>query len=175
MNAPFRIGFVRSGRLASFALHQGGTLLALGEKLMAMRPTSCLAIALLLHCSALVAQSIQVIASTPSANGVGDVFAPIEVQVSAPLDPLTVTPHAVSVFGRWSGAMQGSLSLQSGGTVLRFQPLRPLFPGDWVRVDLAASIAAIGGGNLTGGHHFEFAVRTAPGSGVFQQTQTISF
>ncbi|MCB9885400.1 MAG: VCBS repeat-containing protein [Planctomycetes bacterium] len=121
------------------------------------------------------AQAPSVVSTSPSAFGITGPFDPIEVLFAAPIDPLTVTPHSFAVFGHWTGVVPGTLSVDASNTRITFQPTRPIFVGDAVHVDLAASIAAPGGLGLPGGHHFEFLVRTAPGSGVFQSTQTISF
>lgn len=135
-----------------------------------------LRIPLVVSCAGLcLAQAPVVVSTAPAAWSVAGPFDPITVQFAAPIDPLTVTAHSVAVFGRWTGALEGTLAVDAGNTRIRFQPTRPMFVGDAIHVDLAASIAAPGGAGLPGGHHFEFVVRTAPGSGVFQQTQTIQF
>lgn len=121
------------------------------------------------------AQSPVVVSTSPAANTICGPFDPIRIRFATAIDPATITSHSFAVFGRWTGAVAGALAVDANGTLVTFQPLRPLFVGDCVHVDVAASVAAPGGAALAGGHHFEFVVRTAPGSGVFQATQNISF
>lgn len=136
-----------------------------------MRHTfSVLALAIAVPC-----QAPSVLSTSPAANTMHGCFEPITVHFSVAIDPATITPHSFSVFGRSTGVVPGALSVNAAGTSVTFQPLRPMFVGDAIRVDLAASITRPNGPALAGGHHFEFLVRTGPGSGTFQPTQTIGF
>ncbi len=121
------------------------------------------------------AQAPTVVSTSPAPNGFHGPFEPIEVRFAAPIDPATVTPQRFAVFGRWTGAVPGNVSVDATGTAVRFQPTRPLLVGDVVSVDLSSAIAAPQGPGLAGGHHFQFVVRTGPGSGTFQIAQTFSF
>lgn len=120
------------------------------------------------------AQSPMVVSTSPLPNRDAGPFAPVRVTFSAPITPATVTPFSVSVFGRWTGAVAGSVSVDPTGTIVTFQPSKPMFVGDAIQVSLASSITSASTSSpLVGGYHFQFEVRTAPGSGVFQLTSQI--
>lgn len=125
--------------------------------------------------TAICAQAPTVVTTTPSANGFLGPFEPIEVQFAAPIAPATVTPSSFSVFGRWTGVVNGTFSVDATQTIVRFQPDKPLFVGDAVQVCLSNAITSTSGTQMAGGYQFQLVVTTAPGSGVFQLTQTIPF
>ena len=125
--------------------------------------------------TAICAQAPTVVTTTPSINGFLGPFEPIEIEFAAPIAPATVTPASFSVFGRWTGAVNGTVSVDASQTIITFQPHQPLFVGDAVQVCLTNAITSASGVPLTGGYQLQLVVTTAPGSGVFQLTQTIPF
>ncbi len=137
-----------------------------------MHPTTFATLSL---ATLLSAQAPIVVSTTPARHTIAGPFDPIEVHFAAAIAPATVTAQSVSVFGRWTGAVPGSLSVDAAARKITFQPLKPLFVGDVVQVSLARTITAAGGAQLAGGYHFQYTVRTAPGSGVFQSALTIPF
>ena len=49
---------------------------------------------------------------------------PVELVLAQPLDPGGFDPAALSVFGRWSGVMTGSVQLSDDGRRIRFEARR---------------------------------------------------
>jgi hypothetical protein len=131
--------------------------------------------ALCLSSALALAQAPVVVSTSPTRHAFAGPFDPIRVVFAAPIAPATVTAHSFAVFGRWTGAVAGTITVNATGTAVTFQPAAPLFAGDFVRVDLASSITSAGNTPMPGGYHFEYTVRSGPGSGVFVQTQTIPF
>lgn len=125
--------------------------------------------------ASLSAQAPAVLSVSPGRHAAVGPFEPIVVTFAAPIAPATVTSRSFTVFGRWTGAVAGTVSVDAANRVATFQPTVPMLVGDHVMVDLTSSITSAGGLPLTGGHHVSLHVRSAPGSGVFQQTQTIPF
>jgi hypothetical protein len=121
------------------------------------------------------AQSPTVASTSPARNTRMGPYDPIRVTFASPISPATATAASVSVFGRWTGAVAGTIAVSPSGLDLTFQPLRPLLVGDCVTVSLARTITAPGGAALQDGYHFQAWVASAPGSGVFAPTQTFLF
>ena len=59
-------------------------------------------------------------AETTDASAVGDI-----VDAQCVDQPGTLTANSVMVWGRWSGVITGTRSLESGNTVIRFVPSEP--------------------------------------------------
>ena len=121
------------------------------------------------------AQAPIVVATSPTANSFTGPFERIQVQFAAPISASTVTPLSFAVFGRWTGAVSGTIAVDASQTLVSFQPDKPMFVGDVVQVDLSRDILSTAGVPLAGGYHFQLVVRSGPGSGVFQLTQQIPF
>lgn len=122
---------------------------------------------------ALAGTDLGVISSSPARHALGvSTATEIRVRFDAVLDPASVGPGSMAVFGRWSGVTPGTLTV--AGSVLVFRPARPFFPGENVSVSLLASMAGVGGQTLTGGHGFSFWVRSAEGPGSYALDQVLS-
>ena len=116
-----------------------------------------------------------VVAVSPARNATDAPTAAVITATSdTALDPTTVDGDSVTVWGRWSGPMPGTVSLAPNGQVITFTPGRPFFPGETVTVQLTASIESVGGDPLIGGHAWMFSAGTAPGSGNFGLAGTMS-
>lgn len=112
-------------------------------------------------CALPAAAQLSVVTVTPARETtLAPAFPTIRAQVSVALDPASVTAATVSVTGRWSGTMEGAVSLAAGGTEIVFEPDRPFLKGEMVTVALLRTIAAAGGGaTLSGGHSWSFWVK----------------
>lgn len=97
----------------------------------------------------------------------------VTVSFDAPVDAGSVDAASFKVYGRWSGPVSGSLSLDPGGTVLTFRPSRPFFPGEMVTVRMSSALNGTTSGALTGGHAYTFWVRSAEGNGQFSLEGTL--
>lgn len=97
-------------------------------------------------------------AETTRASAVGD----ITWTLSAPINPATLTASSVMVWGRWSGVVSGTRSLESGNTVIRFVPSEPLSAGEQVTVTLTPALLSSGGVALSDAHSTAFWVASPP-------------
>jgi|GEM_PF-2490751 len=108
-----------------------------------------------------VALSVLGVSPAPHATAASTV-APIVVRFSEPLDPATLLPGAVRVYGRWSGVRDGTLSLLAGGRRLLLQPARPRSPGEQLTLSLSSALRSRSGAALVGG--FTSSFFCAPGT-----------
>ena len=130
---------------------------------------SLLSLLLIFFFHGLYAQAPQVTSTTPTGHSLSAVPAnQISIDLDTALNPATVNANSVMVFGRWSGPMSGSISLENGDSRIRFVPDASFFSGEWVNVKLTSDIESAGGDNLDAGFTFGFWIRTLPGS--LQQT-----
>ena len=96
------------------------------------------------------AQSLAVLGTSPRANAVGVARqAPITISLSQPVGAGGV--GELSVWGQWSGAMPGEVSVDDDGRTVRFRPARPFFAGEAVTVSLRGPAQ----------HAFAFSAATA--------------
>ncbi|PCI82488.1 MAG: hypothetical protein COB20_00460 [SAR86 cluster bacterium] len=104
-----------------------------------------------------------------------DAAGEIRISFDRPLDPAQVSNDKIKVFGRWSGVLDGEVSLQDNNSTLRFLPVRSLSAGEWVTVSLVGgSIAALDGGVLDGGYNWSFWIESAAAGLSFEQISAIS-
>ncbi len=141
---------------------------------MAVPPRPPLLLLALLTAAAPTAAQLRVTATAPPRLApLPSVSAPIRVTFSTAVQPSTLTAHNVALLGRWSGPVPVAATLESAGTVLVVQPLRPLFVGENVTLTLADGIAATAGGTLSGGAELQFRAPSARGPGAFIAVRTI--
>lgn len=105
--------------------------------------------------------------SQPASNAIrvardADLF----VAFDSPLDPASVTPASVRVFGRWSGVSTGTLSLENGNRRLRFSPDRPFMAGESVTLSLSRALTA-SGQPMAAAWALQFWVASAPSEVAF--------
>lgn len=140
---------------------------------------SCKRVALLgvlLSAPAVAGPGLCVVSVSPTNGAIGaSAAAPVVVTFNATLNPATVNASTVRVFGRWSGVVPGTTSLDVGGTQLKFTPARPYFAGELVTVMLSSGIQSGAGAALAGGFTSSFWARAATASKVFTLTDVISF
>ncbi|GAB5399841.1 MAG: hypothetical protein Aureis2KO_14260 [Aureisphaera sp.] len=89
---------------------------------------------------------------------------PITVSFDQAINPATVTSESFMVFGRWSGPMDGTISLNGSNTEITFTPQRNFFYGEWVTVRLSSGIESAGGDALDNGYAYNFWIKTLPGT-----------
>ncbi len=69
-----------------------------------------------------------------------------------------------SVFGRWSGVMNGSIAWEANHFRLRFTPATLFSAGEWVTVMLSRNITDTSGTPLPAGYSWNFWIAAAPAS-----------
>ncbi|WP_420632469.1 FG-GAP-like repeat-containing protein [Candidatus Palauibacter sp.] len=89
---------------------------------------------------------------------------PVELVLTEALDPNGFDPDALSVFGRWSGVMMGSVELSDDGRRIRFDPGEPFHAGESVTASLRAGERLVGGGAMETGFAWSFWIRPQAGS-----------
>ena len=71
-----------------------------------------------------LAAQLQGASTNPSRYSSTTPFADIHVLFNQPVDPATFTATSFAVFGRWSGVVEGALSVDALGTTAIFRPSR---------------------------------------------------
>jgi hypothetical protein len=90
--------------------------------------------------------------------------APILITFDVPVDPATVHSGNISVFGKWSGVVQGTFQMENNDTRIRFTPTRFPSAGDWVTVSLSRGIRSQAGDSLAKGYAWNYWVKTQQGT-----------
>ena len=103
-----------------------------------------------------------VIATPNSASGGAE--DPILLTLSEALDASAFEPSAFSVFGRWSGVARGRVTLEEGGTQVRFEPEQAFHAGESVTVTLRRGMRTAAGTTLPTGYTWTFWIKSGPGS-----------
>ncbi len=98
----------------------------------------------------------------------------IRLRFTQALDPATVTPRSVHVFGRWSGVANGTTSFAAGGTELVFQPTNPFSAGEQVTVFVSRAVRDAQGHGLGRGYSFQFWVDSRASSSTFTQAAVLT-
>ena len=102
---------------------------------------------------------------TPAPNSMtGGAEDPIVLTLTEALDASTFDAGAFSVFGRWSGVASGRVSLEDGGTRIRFEPDEPFHAGEAVTATLDRGVRTADGATLPTGYTWTFWVQAGPGS-----------
>jgi len=145
------------------------TLIFVGEKHQQRHLTShtkfICGLVLLLLCSLTgLAQNLQVEAVFPKRQTItAAANTEIAIAFNTPIDISTITDTTFRAFGRWSGPMSGTFTLDNDNTRLRFQPTESFFAGEWVTVNLAKAIQNMQGDSLVS-YTWNFWIETSPGS-----------
>jgi len=119
--------------------------------------------------------SPRVLATEPLGDQVGvDSMSDIVVRFDRALDAASVGPEALRVFGRWSGAITGTVRLEDENRTLRLRPDRSWSAGEWVTVTVAqGSVRAQGAGTFRPGYSWGFWARAAPAGLVPTHVATV--
>ena len=119
--------------------------------------------------------SPRVVATTPMGQAISaDTRGDLTFTFDRPIDPATLNPAGMRVFGRWAGVIPGLLSVENQGLTVRFSPSRSLGAGEWVVATLAAgSLRSTEGGVFEPGYSFGFWTRAGVGQLVQPQVSQI--
>lgn len=110
------------------------------------------------------AQAPKIIGKTPAAQLItAQATENINIVFDQALDPNSVNENSLKVFGRWSGPMQGEITLQNNDQEILFTPSNSFFAGEWVTVTLTKSIATATGETMSTGYSWNYWIATAPG------------
>ncbi len=89
--------------------------------------------------------------------------APLVLTLAQPIRGDRFPQDALTVYGRWSGVVQGTAVVADGGATLRFEPDRPFHHGEWVTATLRKGVEAANG-EATPGFSWSFWIRPDAGS-----------
>jgi len=137
----------------------------------------CLLAAALSALSAVpVAGDLQVAAVMPAARSMTcSTHDPVAIEFDQPVDPASVTPDSLRVFGRWSGTATGTFAFSPDGRTVTLTRDFPFISGELVLVTLSRDIESQTGENLRdAGHSFTFTVRATRGGMSFPLWQEFS-
>ncbi len=130
---------------------------------------------LLFVATSALAQAPNVVSVSPSNEAVGaSRDADLLVTFDTSLDAATVGSASFRVFGHWSGPMAGSLSLESGNTVIRFTPDASFQAGERVLVQLSRAITAADGTPLAHGYMWGFWSASSSAPITFEEIDRFS-
>ena len=117
----------------------------------------------------------QILSVTPAANAnSAGASTDLVVEFDQPLDPATLSPDDIRVFGRWSGVLAGSVILANGDRELRFSPSRPLSAGEWVTATIpAGAVRTTRSVELEQGYTWTFWVASTPTSMTLDHVSTL--
>lgn len=99
--------------------------------------------------------------------------ADVRITFDAALDAGTVDATSVRVFGRWSGVVDGAVSVVGAGDEILFEPARPFFPGEMVTLMISSAVESATGDPLSGGFVSGFWTRSRSSSAAFTLAETI--
>lgn len=123
----------------------------------------CLIINLLFAISTF-AQAPKIIGKTPAAQLItAQPTENINIVFDQALDPNSVNENTLKVFGRWSGPMEGEITLQNDNQEILFTPSEAFFAGEWITVTLTKSIVTVTGQTMPTGYSWNYWIATTPG------------
>jgi len=100
---------------------------------------------------------------------------PISISFDRAINPASIASNDIQVFGRWSGALAGNVSLTDDKQTLLFTPDRNLSAGEWVSVTLANnSVEGWDGSVLPGGTSWSYWVETKTAAMAFAKIGVVS-
>jgi hypothetical protein len=97
-------------------------------------------------------------------SATASIEAEIVLDLTAPIDVAAWDESALSVFGRWSGAAQGTTTLEENGTRIRFEPAQPFHAGEAVTATLRRDVRLASGEHTGNGYTWNFWIQPNPGS-----------
>ncbi|MGB0715701.1 MAG: FG-GAP-like repeat-containing protein [Phycisphaerae bacterium] len=119
--------------------------------------------------------TLEVVSVDPAPRSIGATLdSSIRVTFDRPVDPATVLPlQSFWAFGRWSGTVQGSISLENGDTTIVLDPDLTFSAGENVMVLLSNELRGMDGSAIRpGGFTFQFWTRSEPANLDFELIQT---
>ena len=140
-----------------------------------MRYASFLLLTGLLLPALVKAQSLNVIAISPTANAVSaERETAVVIDFNQQVDPASFDATSMMVFGRWTGVAAGTLSFEQNNTRVRFVPDRPFSAGEMVTVSLARHLTTPNGTALGKGYAWQFWTRPRRASMDLQETERLN-
>ena len=140
-----------------------------------MRYASFLLLTGLLLPALATAQSLTVIAVSPTANAVSaDRATAVVIDFNQQVDPASFDATSMMVFGRWTGVARGTLSFEQNDTRVRFVPDRPFSAGEMVTVSLARHLTTPGSTALGKGYAWQFWTRPRRASMALRETERLN-
>ncbi len=118
----------------------------------------------LLCASSAAAQPVVTVVSPTPQTIQADYNTDITVEFDGKLDPGSVNAGTIRVFGRWSGPMPGTITVEGINTRLRFDPAQQFFAGEWVTVAVEKSLKSQNGTPMTFSYTWNFWIRTNTGT-----------
>ena len=121
--------------------------------------------------ASLASGDLRVLTHSPAALATAPVNGPIAFVFDRPVQRSSFNHASFRVFGRQSGAMQGSFLFTDRDRRVTFVPARPFAAGDLISVNLSHDLRSLVGDPLRGaGYAFQFRTAVQPsGHGVFIQ------
>ena len=121
-------------------------------------------------------QALSVTSVEPALNALAAATSDnIVVHFDRALDPATVSTDTFWAFARWSGSVDGVITLTDGNQTMTLDPTRDLSSGEQVMVILSHDLRAADGSAMRdGGYSFQYWTRAAPSTLDFQTIAVIS-
>lgn len=89
---------------------------------------------------------------------------PITIIFNQPVEASTIDENSFMVFGRWSGPMDGQITISGDATTVTFTPDRSFFYGEWISVRLTYDIEGTSTNVLTHGYGYNYWIKSLPAS-----------
>src|SRR3982750_411942 len=116
-----------------------------------------------------VLHAISVDSTAPNGNAINVARnAAIVIDFDRPLAIDSITSSSLRIWGQQSGRIAGTTSYSNENRALTFTPSGTYFPGEWITVQLAHSIAGADSSPLrSAGYVFQFIAASAAGAITF--------
>ncbi len=98
----------------------------------------------------------------------------IIIKFTEPLNTLSITDTSFSVYGRWSGVHNGTLSFQNNNKTLLFESNKNFNAGEMVTVSLSKHVKSESNESLGAGYSYGFWVKSAGGTIDLSESERIS-
>lgn len=108
--------------------------------------------------------ALQVKSISPKPHSMAASLAPeIKIAFEAPVDPATINPTAILIFGRWAGVMPGAFRFEDGNRQIFFTPAKKFSAGEWITVAVSKRVKSAAGDTLAHGYTCNFWTATGRG------------
>ncbi|MEL6823033.1 MAG: VCBS repeat-containing protein, partial [Calditrichota bacterium] len=97
----------------------------------------------------------------------------IVVNLNGPVDSALLTAEHFFVFGRWSGVMDGSFTIENNNSRVVFTPSKNFATGEQVTVNISSTLLNSGGSTGNKGYCWSFMTDVNPGSILLQEVDRI--
>ncbi|MGH1365447.1 MAG: FG-GAP-like repeat-containing protein [Calditrichia bacterium] len=138
---------------------------------MALRYYGMLAVLLLFSCQLFASSVISISPVSHDTDAARNTS--IVVNFDGPVDPAFAVGEHFFVFGRWSGVMMGSYTLENNNSRIVFSPARSFFTGEQVTVNISKTLMNSGGSSGNSGYCWNFMTDVDSGSMLLQEVDRI--